>query len=316
MVEKYHKRYREVYKNMYKDVDFRKGPYTYVDENLYDKMFRFGSFGLTGKEVTILDLGASKGVNVGVEMTTRFLNLGKKVNLYASDIIFNQDNIKGIEEKAKNKIKEKIGNKELIEKLKIVLLPNENSELDLNKKFDVIFQRYNLKNSPEKDQLTILKNSYNMLKDDGRVIIVDMISPYGLEKEANYERDYKAETKGGKWFGRIHSVIGWIKLFKEAGFKVNRAVPYTSNVITSDWVRSNQMEMEKLNLYYENVKKLTEFLKHYSVNLIELNNKLEKDEEFDKWINEKTNNNPRIVKALARIKYPVCIFVLTKDREI
>jgi len=76
------------------------------------------------------------------------------------------------------------------------------------------------------------------------------------------------------------------------------------------------MEMEKLNLYYENVKKLTEFLKHYSVNLIELNNKLEKDEEFDKWINEKTNNNPRIVKALARIKYPVCIFVLTKDREI
>lgn len=74
--------------------------------------------------------------------------------------------------------------------------------------------------------------------------------------------------------------------------------------------------MEKLNLYYENVKKLTEFLKHYSVNLIELNNKLEKDEEFDKWINEKTNNNPRIVKALARIKYPVCIFVLTKDREI
>lgn len=114
-----------------------------------------------------------------------------------------------------------------------------------NESVDVATVRYGLKDIPQDQQLGVLVGINRALKPGGTLMVVDMISPEGMEEWINMQHSRKQQF-GGRDIekeGECHipTEQGWLNFLQEAGFRPEVVGHYTSSVSTENWRTGNQL---------------------------------------------------------------------------
>ncbi|MBU0636343.1 class I SAM-dependent methyltransferase [Candidatus Micrarchaeota archaeon] len=119
--------------------------------------------------------------------------------------------------------------------------------------------RFAVKNVPQKEQMIILRETNRIMKRGGVFVLMDMVSPEGLQEFQNAERIAKNHATGD-FFTRnnVPTEKGWRKMMQQAGFNVTEVEMTTSKVNTRDWVKSNQMPAGKVREYVQALERLLE----------------------------------------------------------
>lgn len=114
-----------------------------------------------------------------------------------------------------------------------------------NESVDVATVRYGLKDIPQDQQVGVLVGINRALKPGGTLVIVDMISPEGMEEWTNMQHSRKQQFGGRdiKKEGECHipTEQGWLEFLQESGFKPEVVGYYTSSVSTENWRTGNQL---------------------------------------------------------------------------
>jgi ubiquinone/menaquinone biosynthesis C-methylase UbiE len=117
------------------------------------------------------------------------------------------------------------------------------------KSVDVGIVRYGLKDIPAEQQIGVLRQMHKVIKDGGRLVIVDMVSPEGMKEWNNHQHSQKQQFNGRiiekEGECNIPTEEEWLRKIREAGFEPSVADYYKSLVKTTDWVRGSQITNEQ-----------------------------------------------------------------------
>lgn len=124
--------------------------------------------------------------------------------------------------------------------------------------FRVGVVRYAAKDIPQDQQVELFDEMYSVIEHGGRLILADMYAPIGnndmesgqIYEWLNYQHAAKQEKSGRNRSteGTCHipTEQGWLELFRNTGLIPSVADHHMSCVITTDWLKGNQVTEEQL----------------------------------------------------------------------
>lgn len=209
--------------SQYRRRDFNKGPSTYSDTALLDKIFEAAIF-LNPNDIVVDLMSGPAKVGLGMverELGERYIALDLEPSL-----------LKRIQESST-----------------IEGITGDVRELPLRSEaIGVAIVRYGLKDIPKDQQLAALREINRTIFPGGGLVIVDMVSPEGVKDWLNEQHSLKQQRSGRniKAEGECHipTEAEWLSLLTLAGFQADVYDHYVSRVSTPDWVKGNQISEE------------------------------------------------------------------------
>jgi hypothetical protein len=213
----------------YENRDFSRGPETYRDADLIEKIINAGGFREFSVNARVLDCMSGPGV-------TGLAVREKLPQLSYTFVDFVQAQL------------EKIPREEGIS----VVLADVCDPLEpLVGKVDAAVVRYGIKDVPAEHQCTSIGNIASCLSEGGKLVVVDMLAPsIEVKNWLNDQHSLKQELGGRKLevegVCHIPTKREWLEMLGESGFKAKVYGYHESAVTTQDWVRGGQVRQDQV----------------------------------------------------------------------
>ena len=118
--------------------------------------------------------------------------------------------------------------------------------------FDAVYARYALKDLTADDQVRALAELVRSIKPGGAFILADMYAPSNqvlpwLNKQHSMKQEFSGRNTARVGHCNIRTIPGWIDSLDASGLKASVVLMHLSQVTTTDWQKSNQVNEEQLH---------------------------------------------------------------------
>ncbi len=122
--------------------------------------------------------------------------------------------------------------------------------------FDIVYARYAIKDLPAEDQLIAMKELVSSIKGGGAFVLIDMyvqntVVLDWLNRQHSMKQEFSGRDIKRDGHCNIRTMQGWIEMLNSSGLSIEAVYMHLSQVTTTDWLKSNQVSEEQLQMLDE-----------------------------------------------------------------